>query len=115
VSQPARRQQRSQSEIDKEALRQLRRDVTELLGQPAFRRYVAHLVYGRAGLKKAGAWKSNAEIHKVAAERDFAANILGELQFHAPKGFVLLEQEHVNRMAEELELLPIEDEEQRDE
>ncbi len=94
----------------KEALRQLRRDITALLQREEFRRYVAHLVYGRAGLKKPSAYRPNSEVYKIAAQRDFAAELLAELQAHDPRGFVLLEMEHVNRMAEELELLPIEEE-----
>jgi len=89
------------------AAKQLRRDITRLLALPEFRRYMAHVIHGRAELGKANSWRRDSEIHKVAAVKDFAANLLSELAAHDAQGFILLEQEHVNRMAEELEVLPL--------
>lgn len=87
------------------AARQFRKDVIELLHVPAFRRYMAHVVYGRLELKKSP-WRPNAgDTAKAAARAGVAAELLQELGQVDRQGFILLEQEHVNRMAEELELL----------
>jgi hypothetical protein len=97
----------------KDAAKQLRRDVVKLLAVPEFRRYVAHVVYGKLGLKR-DPWRLNAgETARAAARAGVAAELLAELGGLDPQGFILLEQEHVNRMAAELEL-PATTEEQDD-
>jgi hypothetical protein len=98
---------------DEDAAKRLRADVTKLLLQPEFRRWVAHVVYGVAGVKRP-LWCRDAEIHKRAARHDFGVELLAELGRLDPKGFVLLEQEHVNRMAEELELAAVVNQERSD-
>lgn len=99
------RRQAAQGELQNAAARRLRRDIAELLAVPAFRRYAAHLVYGKCGVKK-GHWHPNAEIHRTAARNDLGVEILTELAAVDPAGFIQLELEHVHRMAEELELAP---------
>lgn len=82
---------------------QLEKDAIALLKLPAFRRYVCHVAYGKLKLTGGGAWRRDSEIHREAARRDVAAELLGELAELDPVGYGLLEQERVNRLASELE------------
>ena len=108
MSRPTQDQARkaAQDEGRTAADRELRRAVTALLARPEFRLYMAHVVYGRCGLKRGNAWRRDSEIHREAARRDLAVELLGELAGIDPEGFIRLEQEHVHRMAEELDLTP---------
>jgi hypothetical protein len=96
------RRKERQERREKDFLSELRGDLVALSQDVRFRRYMAHLVYGRLSLKRGGAWRRDSEIHREAARRDAAAEILAELAEHAPQGFIRLEQEHITRMAEEL-------------
>ena len=106
MSRPTQDQKRhaAQEEGRTQADRELRRAVTRLLATPDFRLYLAHVVYGRCGLKRGNAWRRDSEIHREAARRDLAVELLGELAGIDPEGFIRLEQEHVHRMAQELDL-----------
>lgn len=99
------RVRRAREERDERLARELQKTVIELLADRRFRLYMAHLVYGKLGLTK-GTWRANAgETAKAAARQEAAAEILRELSRLDPQGYIVLEHEHVNRMAEELELL----------
>lgn len=100
--------QAAQRRAEEEAARRYKRDVRKLLGQPEFRRFIAQLLYGAGThgvpglrLKAGGAWKRDSEIHKEAARRDVAAELLVSLAAIDARGMLAMEQEHLNRLAEE--------------
>ncbi len=92
-----------QRQAEEDALRRYKRDVRKLLALPEFRRFLAQFLYGELRLKGAGAWKRDSEIHKEAARRDVAAELLISLAKIDAVGVLRVEQEHLNRLAEEAE------------
>ncbi len=97
------RRQALQRRAEEDALRRYKRDVRKLLQLAEFRRFLAQVVYGELRLKAKGAWKRDSEIHREAARRDVAAELLVNLMSIDAKGVLLVEQEHLNRLAEEAE------------
>lgn len=104
------RRQSLQKRTEDDAMRRYKRDVRKLLATPEFRRFMAQLIYGDANalivglkLKAVGAWKRDSEIHREAARRDVAAELLQKLAAVDSRGVLLLEQEHINRLTEEAE------------
>ena len=97
------RRQALQRRLEEDALRRHKRDVRKLLELPEFRRFLAQLIYGELRLKAKNAWKRDSEIHREAARRDVAAELLVSLAAIDAKGVLLVEQEHINRLAEEAE------------
>lgn len=97
------RQQAMQRRAVEEAIRRYKRDVRKLLALPEFRRFLAQFIYGDLRLKARGAWKRDSEIHREAARRDVAAELLVSLAEIDAVGVLRVEQEHLNRLAEEAE------------
>ncbi len=93
----------AQDKARDDALRRYRRDIRKLLELPEFRRWLAQFLYGELRLKAKGAWKRDSEIHREAARRDVAAELLVNLASIDAKGMLAVEQEHLNRLAEEAE------------
>jgi hypothetical protein len=97
------RRQALQRRAEEDAMRRYKRDTRKLLRLPEFRRWLAQLVYGELRLKAKGAWKRDSEIHREAARRDVAAELLVNLAAIDARGVLSVEQEHLNRLAEEAE------------
>ncbi len=98
----------------KDALRELRRDVTELLTFPQFRRYMNHVCRGRLGHGSL-LWRSNvADMARAVTMSDAGGELLKELREIDPQGFRLLLQEHEKRVAEELSALAQTEEQEHD-
>ncbi len=92
-----------QRRAEEEAVRRYRRDVRKLLQVPEFRRFLAQFIYGELRLKAGGAWRRDSEIHREAARRDVASELLVSLAKIDAVGVLRVEQEHLNRLAEEAE------------
>lgn len=83
---------------------QLQRDAMKLGTLPEFHRYMAHILFGRLGLKK-DPWRPNAgETARAAARTGAASEILGELHALDPACGEGVEQAHLTRQREEREL-----------
>ena len=96
------RHQGTKEGLRKDALRELRRDVIELLSMPQFRRYANHITRGRLG-HGGTLWRTSvADMAWAVTRSDAGGELLRELQELDPQGFVLLMREHETRIAEEL-------------
>lgn len=83
---------------------QLQRDVMKLGTLPEFHRYMAHVFFGRLGLKK-DPWRPNAgETAKASARVGAASELLAELGALDPATADSIEMAHLTRQREEREL-----------